>query len=674
MLRLGTVFIASLGAPAAAGEPPHWEDRHHTRHAHPHHDPHPAVHDPARFTTSRQSPIKLPLPGEEDAFFFVVYGDRTGGPAEGVAVLKDAVRDTNLLEPDLVMTVGDMIEGYTNSTDRWMSEMREYKSIMDELICPWFPVAGNHDTYWRPLGDPDMPANQHEDRYEMHFGPLWYAFEHKNCWFITLYTDEGNPETGLKSISRPDAQTMSPEQLVWLQETLGKASDADHVFVFVHHPRWRRGNYGDDWDKVHDVLVDAGNVSAVFAGHIHRMKYQEDDGIEYFTLATVGGHQGGAVPAAGQLHHFNVVTVRRDQIATAMIPVGVVGDPREMSDALTDGAAALAASPPAVDGTVSVAADGSALGRVRATVSNPSAFDVELALAPESQDGRWYALPDHTHATLAPGEERVFEFVVGRSAGALGGAYDDLRLTAHMELLTRAFRYPIPASASVVRADLRLHAPPRPTLERVLSLDGRTGYLEIPDAALDVPDGPLTIECWFRAERFADRVGLIAKTENSEYGIFLDRGSPEFSVHVGGRYRSASMARDVAVSTSEWHHIAGVFDGDEVRLYLGGRLIGRADASGPRRTNALPFLVGADVTGSGSAMSHFAGQIDALRISRRAVYSGARFVPERRPRADADTAALFNMDGRLGRTLIDQSDAAIPARLAGNATLVTPTP
>ena len=50
------------------------------------------------------------LPVEEDAFTFAVFGDRTGGPADGVKVLAEAVRDANLVEPDLVMTVGDLVD------------------------------------------------------------------------------------------------------------------------------------------------------------------------------------------------------------------------------------------------------------------------------------------------------------------------------------------------------------------------------------------------------------------------------------------------------------------------------------------------------------------------------------------------------------------------------------
>ena len=75
------------------------------------------------------------------------------------------------------MTVGDLIQGY-NTTEPWLEQMHEYRETMNGLLCPWFPVAGNHDIYWR---GPDRPAEEHEQRYEQHFGPLWYAFDHKGA-------------------------------------------------------------------------------------------------------------------------------------------------------------------------------------------------------------------------------------------------------------------------------------------------------------------------------------------------------------------------------------------------------------------------------------------------------------------------------------------------------------
>ena len=77
----------------------------HDRHLHRHGNPHKTMQPSAqRFFTTRSSDIVLPLPSEEDAFTFAVFGDRTGGQPEGVDVLADAVRDVNLIEPDLVMT------------------------------------------------------------------------------------------------------------------------------------------------------------------------------------------------------------------------------------------------------------------------------------------------------------------------------------------------------------------------------------------------------------------------------------------------------------------------------------------------------------------------------------------------------------------------------------------
>ena len=65
----------------------------------------PAMADPG-VHTDREGARVLPLPKEEGVFHFLVFGDRTGGPVEGLEVLKTAVRDANLLGPDLEAAQG----------------------------------------------------------------------------------------------------------------------------------------------------------------------------------------------------------------------------------------------------------------------------------------------------------------------------------------------------------------------------------------------------------------------------------------------------------------------------------------------------------------------------------------------------------------------------------------
>jgi hypothetical protein len=629
----------------------------------------PAAHDPARFTTNRVSPIQLPLPGEEDAFFFVVYGDRTGGPDAGINVLKDAVRDTNLLEPDLVMTVGDMIQGY-NDTPLWMDQMREFKGVMDELACPWFPVAGNHDVYWRgPEGQ--KPVGEHEGSYEMHFGPLWYAFEHKNCWFIALYSDEGNPQTGEKGIGNPDSQRMSQAQFDWLRETLGKAKDAEHVFLFLHHPRWLGNNYGDDWNKVHELLVSAGNVSAVFAGHIHRMRYDPKDGIEYVTLATVGGHNQKTVPDAGWLHHFNVVTVRDGRIALAAVPVGEVLDVREITGDFATEITALASTPVVIPGVLALGADNAVDQLIEVPLTNSTSKPAEFTVIPESGDSRWLVSPDHMHVELAAGESVTAEFRVRRGAAPLDATFRPLAMAVDIEVLMPGHRYAVPTILAETTLQIDAERLPTADSDLILSLS-ESGHAEVPNDLAAVPEGPFTLEAWFKADELGRRTGLVSKTEGSDYGLFVSEGRPHFAVHVGGEYAVAESAEPM-IQPGRWHHIAGVYDGSEVRAYLDGSLVVATPAAGERQTNELPLMIGADVDRRGRGTSTFRGQIASVRLSSAVRYTGEQFEPAQVLGEDADTALLFDMDRSVGPWLVNEGRRGGLARLRDRA-LLTPAP
>jgi hypothetical protein len=607
------------------------------------------------------------LPKEDDAFGFVVFGDRTGGPPEGIEVLAQAVADTNLLDPDLVFTVGDLVQGY-NTTQQWVAQADEYKATMAKLRMPWFPVAGNHDIYWR---GPDRPAGEHEQNFETHFGPLWYAVEHKRCWFVALHSDEGNPVTGERNFRDPASQRMSEAQFTWLQGILDKAKGARHVFVFLHHPRWL-ARYGDDWQRVHAALAKAGNVTAVFAGHIHNMQFGgKKDGIAYYTVASVGAHLHMELPEAGFLHQYHVVTVRPEGIVVAALPVGAVIDPEPITEQLSNDVVALNRALRAEVAGFVAAGSGAPLrsdGEVDAVLTlsftNPTSRAIDLELIPATEHGYLFA-PDHQHLVVPPGQQGTTTFAVRRAADpAVPFALPVLEIRC--DYLATQRRIPMPRRT----APLELPPPddlgtaPRP--QGVLVLDGSAAALAVADRQLALPDGPFTVEGWLCANAYDGRRAFVAKTQQSDFGLFVSDGRPDFSVFLGERYVRAG-ARQELLTAGRWHHLAGVYDGSAVHLYVDGELVASSQGTGARKRNDLPLWVGADPDGDGAPTSFVGGRIDEIRISKVARYRGQRFTPPQRHAADADTVLLLHLDGEFGPWVPDASAQRSHATKRGSA-------
>jgi hypothetical protein len=205
--------------------------------------------------------------------------------------------------------------------------------------------------------------------------------------------------------------------------------------------------------------------------------------------------------------------------------------------------------------------------------------------------------------------------------------------------------------------------------EGALRLDGKGACLRIESGALQLPDGPMTVEGWVRPSNLKGRRALVNKTENSEFGIFLSDGKPTFSVFAGSKYVHAN-APEGALKTDRWQHVAGTFDGHEVRLYIDGALVGKAPGSGERRRNSLPLYIGADPDSVGKPDSFFEGLIDEVRISKVARYAGEKFEPERRFKPDADTVLLLHLDRNVGPWALDASPTGTHADRLGKATSV----
>jgi predicted phosphodiesterase len=230
----------------------------------------------------------LKLNNGSDQFQFAVISDRTGGHREGI--FAKSVERLNLLQPEFVMSVGDLIEGYANEKKSTL-EWREFQSFTSRLQMPFFYVAGNHDISNKTM-------NQ---LWKEKFGATYYHFVYKNVLFLMLNTEDP-----------PGSGKMSPEQVKYIQKTLEENNQVRWTFVFMHRPAWTNF-YADKAGWLEAEKFFAGRNYTVFAGHQHRYAKFVRNNMNYYQLATTGGGSTLRGLDYGEFDHIVWVTMKKDK-------------------------------------------------------------------------------------------------------------------------------------------------------------------------------------------------------------------------------------------------------------------------------------------------------------------------------------------------------------------------
>ncbi|QJW99132.1 metallophosphoesterase [Frigoriglobus tundricola] len=232
----------------------------------------------------------LKLNNDPDQFTFAVVSDRTGGHRD--KVFSQAVARVNLLQPQFVMSVGDLIEGYTTKDEKIKEEWDEFDGYVKKFEMPFFYTAGNHD-----LANKTMVTKWGE-----RYGKKYYSFTYKGALFLVLCSE--NPPTGMGTIDK--------EQNEWLAKTVAANKDAKWTFVFLHKPIWTAKDLEKNgWAAVEKTL--AGRKYTVFCGHEHAYVRYERNGAEHFQLATTGGGSLMRGVEYGEFDHVAWITMKKDR-------------------------------------------------------------------------------------------------------------------------------------------------------------------------------------------------------------------------------------------------------------------------------------------------------------------------------------------------------------------------
>lgn len=231
----------------------------------------------------------LRLNDAAEKFHFIVVSDRTGG--HRARIFSQAVEQINLLQPAFVVSVGDLIEGYSKDPAVLAAQWKEFQGYAHKLNMPFFYVPGNHDV--------SNPVQA--DLWKERFGKRYYHFLYKDVLFLAVNSDDPN-ETGKEG-------RISKEQVEYFEKVLKENSKVRWIFVCLHKPIWTQNNLDTNgWLDIEKAL--AGRKYTVFAGHIHHYQKFVRQGMNYYQLATTGGGSRLRGLAYGEFDHVAWVTMK----------------------------------------------------------------------------------------------------------------------------------------------------------------------------------------------------------------------------------------------------------------------------------------------------------------------------------------------------------------------------
>ena len=111
-----------------------------------------------------------------EKFTFAVHSDLTGGEREGIYEI--AIAQLNLLRPEFIINVGDLIEGDSDEAivdQQWDS----FNERAGKATAPVIYVPGNHDRTGQLM----------QEIWDRRVGPGYFHFRYKDVLFLVLDTD-----------------------------------------------------------------------------------------------------------------------------------------------------------------------------------------------------------------------------------------------------------------------------------------------------------------------------------------------------------------------------------------------------------------------------------------------------------------------------------------------------
>ncbi len=228
-------------------------------------------------------------------FRFAILGDRTGEVQPGV--YEQVWREVAAWKPDLVINVGDTIQGGNDATVN-----REWTALQ-----PLFAQYRRFPLYFTP-GNHDIWSEASRRSYERHTRrPAHYSFDFRDVHFTVL----DNSET----------ESLSDGEMQFLARDLERWRDRPIKMIFFHRPFWLIPvMLGGDF-PLHRLAVQY-HVQYVVSGHAHRFARFENGGVTYLMVGSSGAHLRSTGFKDGWFFHHVRASVEKGKVQMVIQEVG----------------------------------------------------------------------------------------------------------------------------------------------------------------------------------------------------------------------------------------------------------------------------------------------------------------------------------------------------------------
>jgi hypothetical protein len=160
-----------------------------------------------------------------------------------------------------------------------------------------------------------------------------------------------------------------------------------------------------------------------------------------------------------------------------------------------------------------------------------------------------------------------------------------------------------------------------------VDLDGKSGFVQIADSprfageagksAFNIA-GQITIACWANIRSVpCEYMAIVTKGDDS-WRLSTAQQQRKFHCSVNN-YNNIVLDGSTEVAASEWHYVAMVYNGDEIRIYVDGKLDATKPWKGGIAVNDFDVLIGENAEQKGR---FFDGLVDDVRVYNYALKKG----------------------------------------------------